>query len=183
MKCNGRMRKTTLFIATSLDGYIADSNKSVGWIAGQNESEDMPDTYSGFIQDIDTVIMGRNTYRQIVTELSPEEWPYANMQTYVMTHQTGYADAPNIQFLNADLCAFIEGLKQKDGKGIWICGGTDIVNQLIKKDLIDVFHITVTPIILGGGTRLFNEPTNPIKLKLVQTQHYNGFVEMIYEHR
>lgn len=100
-----------------------------------------------------------------------------------MTHQTGYADAPNIQFLNADLCAFIEGLKQKDGKGIWICGGTDIVNQLIKKDLIDVFHITVTPIILGGGTRLFEEPTNPIKLKLVQTQHYNGFVEMIYEHR
>ena len=79
MKCNGRMRKTTSFIATSLDGYIADSNKSVGWLAGQNESEDMPETYSDFIQDIDTVIMGRNTYRQIVTELSPEEWPYANM--------------------------------------------------------------------------------------------------------
>lgn len=88
MKCNGRMRKTTLFIATSLDGYIADFNKSVGWIAGQNESEDMPDTYSDFIQDIDTVLWGRNTYRQIVTELSPEEWPYANMQTYVMTHRT-----------------------------------------------------------------------------------------------
>jgi len=52
------MRKTTLFIATSLDGYIADFNKSVGWIAGQNESEDMLDTYSDFIQDIDTVIMG-----------------------------------------------------------------------------------------------------------------------------
>ena len=68
------MRKISLFIAMSLDGYIADREGSVDWLRGQdNDGEDM-DTYSKFAESIDTVIMGWNTYHQITTELSPEEW-------------------------------------------------------------------------------------------------------------
>ena len=63
------MKKVSLFIAMSLDGYIADSNGRVDWLNGQSENEENIDTYSEFIQNIDTVIMGWNTYHQIVTEL------------------------------------------------------------------------------------------------------------------
>ena len=70
------MRKVTLFIAMSLDGYIADSKGKVDWLEGQDENVESPDIYGEFIKDIDTVIMGRNTYDQIVTELSPDDWVY-----------------------------------------------------------------------------------------------------------
>lgn len=65
------MRKITLFIAMSLDGYIADNNGGVNWLNGQENDSENIDVYSEFVKDIDTVIMGWNTYHQIVTELSP----------------------------------------------------------------------------------------------------------------
>ena len=68
------MRKVTLFIAVSLDGYIADRNGDVNWLKGQEEYGDNFGSYSEFISGIDTVIMGWNTYHQVVTELSPDEW-------------------------------------------------------------------------------------------------------------
>lgn len=68
------MRKVVLFIAMSLDGYIADEHGNVDWLNGQDMSVENIDTYSVFVQDVDTVIMGWDTYHQIVTELSPVEW-------------------------------------------------------------------------------------------------------------
>ena len=81
------MRKVVLFIAMSLDGYIADSKGSVEWLTGQGNDEDNIDSYSEFVKDIDTVVMGWNTYHQIVTELSPEDWVYDDFTTYVVTHK------------------------------------------------------------------------------------------------
>ena len=80
------MREISLFIAMSLDGYIADSRGGVDWLTGQKEDGEMIDTYSLFIRDVDTVLMGWNTYHQIVTELSPEQWIYEGLKTYVFTH-------------------------------------------------------------------------------------------------
>ena len=70
------MRDTTLFIAMSLDGYIADKDGKVDWLSGHTPDADDMTSYSEFIKDIDTVVMGYNTYHQIVTELSPGDWPY-----------------------------------------------------------------------------------------------------------
>lgn len=70
----------------SLDGYIADSKGSVNWLTGQG-NDDNVDSYSEFVKDIDTVIMGWNTYHQIVTELSPNEWVYNDFKSYVLTHK------------------------------------------------------------------------------------------------
>ena len=61
------MRKTILYIAMSLDGYIADKNGSVDWLTGQGTDEENVDTYSEFVKDIDTVVMGWNTYAQVIT--------------------------------------------------------------------------------------------------------------------
>ena len=64
------MRKTILFIAMSLDGYVADSNGKVNWLQGQRNDDENIDSYSKFVERIDTVFMGWNTYHQIVSELS-----------------------------------------------------------------------------------------------------------------
>lgn len=176
------MRKVILFIAMSLDGYIADKHGRVDWLNGQNEHEENMDTYSTFIKDVDAVIMGWNTYHQIVTELSPEEWVYADLTSYVITHKE-LQSTDKIIFTQKDPCSIVNELKQKQGENIWICGGADIIQQLIKADLIDEYDISVIPTILGSGVRLFEKNSDEIKLKLIHTQTYNGITELFYMHR
>lgn len=177
------MRKVTLFIAVSLDGYIADREGSIAWLEGQEPDGEMKDSYSEFIKNIDTVIMGWNTYHQVVTELSLDDWVYKGMQSYVITHREA-ADTEDIMFVNQNVCKLVDALKQETNKkGIWICGGANIVQQLMQENLIDSFYISVIPTILGKGIRLFGESNMEIKLKLVKIQSYNGITDLVYERR
>lgn len=176
------MRRVILYIAMSLDGYIADEHGDVDWLNGQSEQEENIDTYSIFIKDVDTVMMGWNTYHQIVTELSPEEWVYDGLTSYVITHKELPA-ANNIIFTKKNPCDLINELKKEQGKNIWICGGANIIHQLMKDNLIDEYYISVIPTILGSGVRLFGTVSDEIKLKLVRTQTYNGITELIYTRR
>ena len=173
------MKKVCLFIAMSLDGYIADSKGSVSWLAGQGNDDDNIDSYSKFVNDIDTVIMGWNTYHQIVTELSPDEWVYHDFTTYVVTHNPKIS-SDKIHFTNECPVELIKKLREENGKGIWICGGANLIQQLVKKDVIDCYYITVIPTILGSGIRLFEKADHEIKLKLLKTQSYNGMTDLIY---
>lgn len=173
------MRKVVLYIAMSLDGYIADSNGNVDWLSGHSDSEENLDTYSTFIKDIDTVIMGWNTYHQVTTQLSPNKWIYDALTTYVITHRS-LSSFENIKFVQDDPCVIINKLKEEDGKGIWICGGASIIHPLIHNSLIDEYRISIIPTILGSGIHLFNAISNEIKLKLVNTQIYNGITELVY---
>lgn len=176
------MRKVILFIAMSLDGYIADRKGSVNWLNGQNENEQNMDTYSTFIKEVDTVIMGWNTYYQVVTELSPRKWVYDDLTSYVITHRK-LSSTDNIIFTQKNPCNIVNELKMKQGKNIWICGGANIIQQLIKYDLIDEYDISVIPTILGSGIRLFGTISDEMKLKLVYTQTYNGITDLVYTRR
>lgn len=176
------MRKVVLFIAMSLDGYIADKHGNVDWLNGQDVNAENIDTYSSFVRDIDTVIMGWNTYRQIVTELSPAKWIYANLTSYVVTHRK-LPSKKEIFFTGKAPSDLVRELKNKEGKDVWICGGADIVQQLIQNNLIDEYYISVVPTVLGSGIRLFGTTPDEIKLKLISTQTYNGIVELIYTRR
>lgn len=176
------MREITLFIAMSLDGYIADVNGNVDWLGGENPGADDMVSYNEFIKNIDTIIMGWTTYHQIVTELSPEKWIYEGMTSYVLTHQT-LPDTQEVKFMNQDVCELVTALKQKPGKGIWICGGASIIKPLIEEALIDRYHISIIPVILGNGIRLFNATDTKIPLKLSGTYSYNGITDLIYKRR
>lgn len=176
------MRKISLFIAMSLDGYIADSNGDVNWLKGQGGDSENMDTYSEFVKDIDTVLMGWNTYHQIVTELSPTEWVYSNFKTYVITH-TEHNSSEIIRFTNADPIDLLKELKAEKGKDIWICGGANLVQQLINKDFIDQYYISIIPVLLGSGIRLFENTQKELKLKLLRTQTYNGITDLVYTRR
>ena len=176
------MRKVTLFIAMSLDGYIADKDGGVDWLNGQEENGENTDTYSEFIKTIDTIIMGWNTYHQVITELSPEEWVYPEQVSFVITHRE-IPSTERIRFTSEAPCDLVKRLREEEGNGIWICGGASIVRQLMETDLIDTLHISVIPTLLGDGVRLFGPLEKEQKLRLVKTQSYNGITDMVYEKR
>lgn len=126
--------------------------------------------------------MGWNTYYQIAFGLSPKEWIYKSLTTYVFTHRKCNS-SEKIRFLNEDVCQFLKKIKSEEGKGIWICGGANLIQQLMEKDLIDEYYISIIPTILGEGIPLFGKSFKERKLKLISTRKYNGIVELIYTPR
>ncbi len=176
------MRKISLLIAMSLDGYIADSKGGVDWLKGQGSDDEKIDVYSEFVKNIDTVLMGWNTYHQIVTELSPKEWVYNEFTTYVITHKE-QTSSEKIRFVNSSPVELAKRLKEENRKDIWVCGGANIVRQLVNEDVIDYYYITVIPTILGSGIRLFENTKREIPLRLLNTQSYNGMTDLVYIRR
>lgn len=175
-------RKIHLFIAMSLDGYIADSKGGVDWLKGQGNDSETIDTYSEFVKNIDTILMGQNTYHQIVTELSPTEWVYRDFKTYVITH-TENLSTEKIHFTSISPVDLLKKLKAEKGKDIWICGGANIIQQLLYEDMIDQYYISIIPTLLGSGIRLFENGKRELKLKLLKTQTYNGITDLVYARR
>lgn len=176
------MRNVTLFIAMSLDGYIADGNGNVDWLQGQVNGQDDMESYTTFIKDVDTVVMGWNTYHQVRFDLSPDIWMYEDLKSYVITHRQ-LGDEKNIFFKHQDVGEVVKELREEEGKGIWICGGAGIIQPLIQQHLIDVYHISIIPTILGKGIRLFEQFDKEIPLQLLETRNYNGIVDVIYKER
>lgn len=175
-------RKVILYISQSLDGFIADSKGNVDWILG-NDKEYVSDYgYENFIREIDTVILGYNTYIQIKNDLSPSNWVYEDLKSYVLTSKK-IKDTSNIKYVNMNIKELINRLQQEKGKNIWICGGANLVNQCVKEDLIDEYQITTVPVILGNGTRLFEKNNKRIKLELKDTKEENGLIIGIYKKR
>lgn len=178
------MKKVVLYIAMSLDGFIADKNGGVSWLVGETK-DDHTSSYDEFIKSVDTIIMGQNSYNQITTELSPDNWVYEGMMTYVMTNRN-MKSRKGIEFTNEsiiDLISRIRANSSNDSKDIWLCGGADVVNQFMEKDLIDRYHITVIPTILGAGIRLFKKLDQPLLLKHISNESYNGMVDIVYDRR
>lgn len=176
------MREVILYIALSLDGYIADENGDVGWLGGSDEEYESDEGYERFQQTVDTVVMGYNTYHQIVTELSPDKWPYPQLESYIFTHRKT-ADDRNIHFVDQPVAQWLKLLKNRPGKNIWICGGAQLVKQCMEAKLIDRYHLTIIPVILGNGIPLFPPGTRPAQLELVSLQAENGATQCIYRNK
>lgn len=177
------MRKVIVYAAVSLDGFIADSSGGVGWLE-QPEGTARDDGYSRFIETVDTVVMGARTYRQVVTELSPEAWPYRGLTTYVLTHTPDNA-APqaDIRFVSRPPASLLEELVNLPGKDIWICGGADIVRQCRETDRIDEYQLAVMPVLLGEGIPLFAPARRRDELVLQSVQEENGAAFCIFRRR
>ena len=166
-------RKVILYLAMSLDGFIADKNGGVGWMDLANNGE----AFEG-----DTVLMGMTTYRQITQELSPGAWPYVGMECQVFTHGAPPPDA-NAVFTSEDPAEAVHRLKARSGRNIWVCGGAQLARRMMALDLIDVYQLTVMPVILGGGVRLFPPEGPALPLRLTRHTVCNGVVELVYVRR
>lgn len=177
-----KMRKTILYIGMSLDGYIADDQGGVGWMRGDGSDPGNPGSYPEFLASVDTIVMGYHTYRQIIDELSPDRWVYPGKRCYVLTHRP-LNDIGSTTFVQGDVGRLLDELRRQDGSNIWICGGADIVHQLLSQDQIDMFCISVIPVILGTGVPLFAPGRRRQLLRLLSTRCYNGITDLWYEKR
>ena len=195
-------RKVILYLAMSLDGFIADKNGGVGWmdLANNGEAFEGDYGYAAFSAEVDTVLMGMTTYRQITQELSPGAWPYVGMECQVFTHGAPPPDAnavftsedpaeavrrlkARIHFTGESPCTLAARLKRASGTGIWVCGGAQLARRMMALDLIDVYQLTVMPVILGGGVRLFPPEGPALPLRLTRHTVCNGVVELVYVRR
>jgi dihydrofolate reductase len=170
-------RKVILYIATSADGYIAKPNDDLSFLSRvQQEGEDYG--YTHFVASIDTVILGRKTYDWVMKQVS--EFPHAYKKTYIIT-RTPKASIGNAQFYTGNVQGLVNKLKNEKGRNIFVDGGAEIVNELLKDNLIDEFIISVIPVLLGGGTRLFKEGFSEINLKLLSAKAFDkGLVQLHY---
>lgn len=170
-------RKTLLFIAMSLDGYIAKPNDDMSFLdIVAKEGEDYG--YFDFVNTIDTVIMGRKTYDWVMTQVP--EFPHADKKSYIIT-RTPRASIGKLEFYTGNLAKLISDLKQGQGKNIFIDGGAEIVHSLLKEKLIDELIISIIPILLGEGVALFKEGRPQQNLQLLSAKSYEkGLVQLHY---
>ena len=175
-------RKIVLYIAMSLDGYIARSNGAVDWLSGQGEVLEIDNGYEEFYSTIDTVVMGRITYEQVINELSPNIWVYEGKKCYVFTEKE-YEDNEKVEFTSESIVEFVSDIKSELGKDIWLVGGGKLIHEFINKNLIDKYIITIIPTILGEGIPLFIKENSEIKLKLIENKSIDGMVELTYVRR
>lgn len=170
-------RKVILYIAMSLDGFIARPNDDLDWLnCVAKVGEDYG--YQAFMDTIDTIIIGRRTFDKVLTLV--EKYPHNNKITYVITHTT-QPNKENIIFYTKSISDLIHELKQKEGKNIYCDGGAMLVQTLMRENLIDEMIISIIPILLGKGIRLFENNNITNHLKLIDTKYFDtGLVQVHY---
>jgi dihydrofolate reductase len=171
--------KIILYIASSLDGFIAGRNGDISWLdAYQVEGEDYG--YSEFLKAIDIIVMGSKTYEQI---LNFGSWPYEGVKTYVMTkRQLEPVDKAKVKFYSGGLDSFVPGIKRESHKNIWLVGGASLAQSFLKHSFIDEMIISIIPVILGDGITLFGRTQKEFRLELLKSGSYNnGIVQLHYK--
>jgi dihydrofolate reductase len=173
------MRKLSLFIATSLDGYIAQPNDDLSFLKlVEKEGEDYG--YADFTATIDTLIVGRKTYDYVLKEISSSHYGNGQRDVYVITR----SEKPSVgrtTFYTGNLTELVQRLKSESGKNIYCDGGAEIINELLKNDLIDEFIISIIPILVGNGTRLFKDGRPEQQLELLNIKTFDtGLTQLHY---
>ena len=176
------MRKLSIFIATSLDGYIAKLNDDLSFLKlVEKEGEDYG--YAEFTSTIDTIILGRKTYDWVLKEIGTEHYDNGERDVYVITHSKRQ-DNGRTKFYSGDLTQLILKLKSEKGKNIYCDGGADVINELLKNDLVDELIISMIPVLVGNGKKLFKDGRPEQQLELVKTKTFDtGLVQVHYKRK
>lgn len=173
-------RKLVLYISMSLDGYIATKEDDISWLSKmEKEGEDYG--YAAFTENVDAYILGRKTY-EVVLKLTGGIFPQAEKyDCYIITRKEREKEN-GVTFYNGKIEDLIRQLKSQPGKNIYCDGGGQIVKLLMKMKLIDEYIISIIPIILGDGKRLFIGETPMHDLELISNKQFEtGLVQMHYK--
>ncbi len=170
-------RKVILYIALSADGYIAGPGDDLSFLKlAEAEGEDYG--YAAFRSHVDTVILGRRTFDWVVREVG--EFPEKERQVYVLT-RTPRASDGNVHFYAGDIAALVESLRSSPGLDIHLDGGGQVISEFLARGLVDELILFVIPILLGGGTRLFQASYPSSRLLLDSAQPYpTGVIRLDY---
>ncbi len=168
-----------VYIATSLDGYIAASDGGLDWLMEIPAPGGEDYGYAEFMATIDALVMGRKTFEKVLTF---GDWPYDKPVFVLSTTITEVPEhlAGKVEIVHGELKELTGTLNQRGYNNLYIDGGVTIQNFL-QQDLIDEMIITKVPTLLGGGIPLFGTLDEPIKFKHVKTEIYdNGLVKSRY---
>ncbi|RRA99247.1 dihydrofolate reductase family protein [Larkinella rosea] len=175
----------TIHMVSSLDGIIAKKDNSVAWF-------DTPDHYEKgvtgqdpeeFLKTIDCYLMGARTYEHALALSKSYGWAYGDTPTFVVTNRKLPVERPNIAFYAGDLRYLVERLKPRY-TNVWVVGGAVLAREFIRLKLADDIRLSILPILLGEGTRFFDQivPEQILHLRDV-TAYKTGMVELWYEIR
>lgn len=164
-------KKNSVFIATSLDGYIADKNGGIDWLHSIPNTDNDDMGYVAFTNEIDARIMGRTTFETVLG--FDVDWPY-NKPVFVLSNKLKGIPESHKEKAFLVIGKLTEILNQIYEKGfyrLYVDGGATI-RSFLKEDLIDEMVLTTIPILLGGGSSLFLELPNELKFELIGTKTY-----------
>ena len=174
--------KASVFIATSLDGFIAREDGGIDWLPSDESFDGEDHGYQEFIDSVDALVMGRNTYELV--QSFGIEWPYGEKPVFVVT--TRPLDIPeNI----SDTVSVLSGppgeiVRQLEGQGyqhLYVDGGVTI-QGFLQEGLIQTLIMTRIPVLIGSGIPLFGAIPSDIHLRHLETHQYeNGLVQSKYE--
>jgi dihydrofolate reductase len=174
--------KVSVYIATSLDGFIAKNDGGLDWLDEANttvpDNEDLG--YHAFMDSVDVLIMGRKTYEKV---LSFGDWPYGSTPVVVLSRNSISfpPSVPNtVTHSSGPLRKLLQRLSDEGVEHVYVDGGTTI-QAFLSEGLLDEITVTVIAVILGGGIPLFGSMENEIGLTHVRTTSFDfGFVQTTY---
>ncbi|MCG9581383.1 dihydrofolate reductase family protein [Vibrio tubiashii] len=160
-----------VFIATSLDGYIADKDRGLDWLHSIPNPDNIDMGFVPLLERVDALVMGRNTLEAVLS--FDVDWPYSK-PVFVLSNTlkevpSGYQD--KVFLVSGNLPDIVKDLNAQGYQDLYIDGGVTIQNFL-KLDLIDELAITTIPVVLGGGAKLFGELDGLQKYNLVESKVY-----------
>ncbi len=158
-----------VFIATSLDGFIADKQGKLDWLHSVPNPDNIDTGFFALMERVDGLVMGRNTLDVVLS--FDCDWPYTKpvfvLSNTMKTVPKGYEG--KVFLVNGELKDILTDLNAKGFHDLYIDGGMTIQNFL-KEDLIDEMVITRFPILLGGGASLFGELKQPLNFKVTKSE-------------
>ena len=173
------MRRIKMFIASSLDGFIAREDGSIDWLFTDDDYG-----YQEFYESVDAVIMGRKTFEKGL-ELGGGINPTKDKKNYVFSRNQqslgGMEKDDEVEFVGKDVRKFVEQLVDSSGKDIWLVGGSEIISILLKADLLRDIIMSIHPKILGKGIPLFKNTEKEMIRKMVNSKAFDsGLVQLHY---
>jgi len=176
------MIKCSVYIAISVDGYIARPDGDVSWLDNPayqaEEGEDFG--YRDFIKSVDFLVLGRKSFEKVLTF---DDWPYEDLPVVVLSSKSWKTPpelAGKIRFFNAAPDKLVAELQETGAKHLYIDGGITI-QRFLEAGLIDEITLTIIPILLGDGIPLFGSMSEEFKLVLQSSKSYNnGFIQNLY---
>jgi dihydrofolate reductase len=176
--------QTHVFIATSLDGFIARPNGSLDWLTKAQGAAPAGEDfgYALFMSGIDALVMGRKTFE---TVLGFEPWPYEGKRVQVMTRQTGW-QVPVHRQAQATVTHEAPGALLhrlgREGMGHVYLDGGELIQAFLREDLVDSITLTVIPLLLGSGRALWGPLHRDQSWQLLGVQHWPcGFAQLRYQ--
>jgi len=179
---DGAGPRVTLHAVSSLDGFIARRDNSVSWLEGNGQvykagvslSEE---EIAAFVKGIDCYVLGSRTYEHAL-ELG---WPYGDTPAIVVTGRKLPSTKKSVEFYSGDLKALVDEKLAPRYRNIWLVGGAMLAQSFLKLGLVDEIRLTIAPVLLGDGLRLFGDAAEEGSWDLKNVAPYrNGFVELSY---